>query len=475
LSDQTPWRRLHPASIWVNALPRTLKSLGAMWWLLIPFFMGDNKATIGIIELVVLVVVLGSGLISSFIHYTTLRYRLFEGMLEVRYGLLNRRSRRLDPHRIQNIELVKNPLHKAFGLVELRVETAGEAREEGLLSGMNEDEASRLRAAMEAIRTQGSLSEEAPTHEQEILTVSFMELLAFGLSASLRTYVVSLIVVMSVAQFLRNDETGIFYEWSVKLGGSFMLIAGVFGIFVAFFSVVFKGVIRHWQHRLVKEPLGMRTEEGLFTRRKVEIPFAKVQVLKIREPLLRRMMGYGTVHVETAGLGSVKEGLFSAETVIPMVHTSELEAALAAASPSLEIDPWSVELKRPALCALRRARVAGCLEAAPLILAVSILFYPLGLLSFLLVPWVFFWSRLDWDRYGWFLSEGHLVVQRGVFQRETRVVALEKVQALHVFQGPLMRWYGLARLHVFVADAQVSFPPLDEAECIALFEALSKP
>jgi membrane protein YdbS with pleckstrin-like domain len=67
------------------------------------------------------------------------------------------------------------------------------------------------------------------------------------------------------------------------------------------------------------------------------------------------------------------------------------------------------------------------------------------------------------------------VVKRGVFQRETRVVALEKVQALHVFQGPLMRWYGLARLHVFVADAQVSFPPLDEAECIALFEALSKP
>jgi len=474
LSEQTPWRRLHPASIWVNALPRTLKSLAAMWWLLIPFFLGDSKAAIGILELIILVVVLGSGLISSFIHYTTLRYRMFEGMLEVRYGLLNRRSRRLDPHRIQNIELVKNPLHKAFGLVELRVETAGEAREEGLLSGMNEAEAFRLRTAMEAIRTKGSV-EEAPSDEEEILAVSFTELLAFGLSASLRTYAVSLIVVMSAAQVLRHDETGAFYELRTKLGGSFMLIAGVFGLFITFLSVVLKGVVRHWQHRLVKEPLGMRTEEGLFTRRKVEIPFAKVQVLKIREPFLRRLMGYGTVHVETAGLGSIKEGLFSAETVIPMVHKSELDSALTAASPSLEVDPWRMDLKRPALCALRRARVAGYLEVAPLILAVSILFYPLGLLSLLLVPWVFFWSRLDWDRYGWFLSEGHLVVQRGVFQRETRVMALEKVQALHVFQGPLMRWYGLARLHVFVADAQVSLPPLDEKECIALFKALSKP
>ena len=42
---------------------------------------------------------------------------MHEGMLELRYGLLNRRSRRLDPARIQNIEIVRNPLHKMSGLV----------------------------------------------------------------------------------------------------------------------------------------------------------------------------------------------------------------------------------------------------------------------------------------------------------------------------------------------------------------------
>jgi putative membrane protein len=463
---------LHPASIWVNALPRTLKSIAALWWILIPVFVGKGSATVGAIELVILLVVLGSGLISSFIHYSTLRYRLHEGMLEIRYGLLNRRSRRLDPHRIQNIELVKNPLHKAFGLVELRVETAGEAREDGLLSAMTESEAARLRAAIEEARSGGTIQEDLP-EEEEILKVSLMELLAFGLSASVRTYVISVAVVFAGVEVLRSEDVGLIQDWSAQLGPAFLVAVGVLALFVAFLSVVLKGIIRHWGHRLLLEPNGMRTEEGLFTRRKVEIPRRKVQVLKIREPFLRRLMGYGTIHVETAGLGSIKEGIFSAETVIPMVHKSELCAALRAASPQMDVDPWTQVLKPPAKRALSRARVAGLLELIPFVIALSILAFPYGLLSLLLIPWVLFVTRLDWNRQGWAMSEGFLVVQRGILMRETRVMAREKVQALHVHQGPLMRWLGIARLHVLVADAQVSLPDLDEADCMKLFEALS--
>ena len=155
VSQTTPYSRLHPSSVWVNALPRTLKSIGALWWLFIPVFAQENTGRIGFIELFILLVVFGSGLVSSFVHYSTLRYRMHEGMLELRYGLLNRRSRRLDPARIQNIEIVRNPLHKMSGLVELRVETAGEAREEGLLSALTEKEARSLRASIRTARGEG--------------------------------------------------------------------------------------------------------------------------------------------------------------------------------------------------------------------------------------------------------------------------------------------------------------------------------
>jgi len=444
-----------------------------MWWLLIPLFMSEQKAAIGAIELVIVLVVFGSGLISSFIHYSTLRYRLHEGMLEIRYGLLNRRSRRLDPQRIQNLELVKNPLHKAAGLVELRVETAGEAREDGLLSALTEEEATRLRAAIEEARS-GASPEEAIPDEQEILRVSFTELLAFGLSASLRTYAISLALVFAAVEVLRDSGSGIVKDLSHQLGPTFIVAVGAIALFVAFLSVVIKGIVRHWDHRLVRDPKGMRTEEGLFTRRKVEIPRRKVQVVKVREPFIRRLMGYGTVHVETAGLGSIKEGIFSAETAIPMVHRDELQEALQAVSPELDIDPWSVKLKQPAKRALYRARIASFLEVSPAIIVLAIVFFPWGLLSLLLLPWVFFVTRLDWSRQGWALSDGYLVVQRGILLRETRVMALEKVQALHLHQGPLMRWLEIARLHVFVADAQVSLPDLDEPLCEQLFESLAE-
>ncbi|MEC7242050.1 MAG: PH domain-containing protein [Myxococcota bacterium] len=475
----TPWRRLHPASVWVNALPRTLKSIAAMWWLLIPLFAQENTARVGAIEVVLILVVFGTGLFSSFVHYSTLRYRIHENMLEIRYGLLHRRSRRLDPVRIQNLELIRNPLHKMSGLVELCVETAGEAREEGLLSALTESEALRLKSAIEVARGRSAPEAEEDSADNVVLTVSPMELAAFGISTSIRSYLVTVASMIALGFVFVFDApetsaaTELVRQVESELGGLFFPALILLGVSLTFVTSVIRAVIRHWGHRLVISPDGLRTEEGLFTRRNVEIPHKKVQVVRVSEPFLRRLMGYGTMSVETAGLGSVKEGVFSAETAVPMVARDEMLPAMKSALPKLGVDPWAVKLHPPAQMALRRLRVVGLLRALPAVVALSLLFFPWGLLSLLIGAWVWVISAWEWRCEGWRVGDDYVMVQRGILLRDTRVLDRRKVQALHLHQGPIMSLYGIARLHILAADASVSLPDLELHEAEAIMAALS--
>lgn len=98
-----------------------------------------------------LVAFFGLTIVRTVTHFMTLRYRVHDGRFEVRSGLLNRRARVLDPARIQNIEAVQNLFHKAAGLIEVRVETAGDASTQGLLSALSTDEAARLEAELRGL------------------------------------------------------------------------------------------------------------------------------------------------------------------------------------------------------------------------------------------------------------------------------------------------------------------------------------
>jgi membrane protein YdbS with pleckstrin-like domain len=51
-------------------------------------------------------------------------------------------------------------------------------------------------------------------------------------------------------------------------------------------------------------------------------------------------------------------------------------------------------------------------------------------------------------------------------------MARDKVQSVHVEQGPIMRAYGLGRIHILVADGQVVLPELAWGEVLSLLEAL---
>ncbi|NOY26891.1 MAG: PH domain-containing protein, partial [Oligoflexia bacterium] len=121
---QTPWKSLHPASLAVNLVPQAWRTARRAWPIFLAIILGGQDIGVQAGDLTLILLFFGLTLARTLVHFLTLHYRLHDGRLEIKSGLIHRQTRTIDPKRIQNVELVRNLFHRATGLVELRVETA---------------------------------------------------------------------------------------------------------------------------------------------------------------------------------------------------------------------------------------------------------------------------------------------------------------------------------------------------------------
>lgn len=453
---EVDWHGLQAASVLVNLVPRTWKVLAGFWpFLLIAALGGGVYGSFGLDDVWWVGLFIASGAWSTLIHYLTLRYRVHGGKLEIHEGLLNKRQRVIDPARIQNVGLVRNVFHRMTGLVEVRLETAGEARTEGLLSALSERDAEELVSALNTLRGRATTTEE-PADEDAVVSLGVGELLAFGLSRARAGLVAVLIAVgFEVLPFLSPEQT----EATVDSADPGFVI----GLVLLAFAISWGGsgllaVVRHYGFVLFREADRLRSREGLLTERRVEIPLSKVQLVIADEPIVRRWMGFGTLSVETAGLGSVQEGVQAAELTVPMVDQSELVSVAKTAIPSVEIDPWRDRLAPAHPRALYRMVVAGLFKWTVVAVPCAIFLPPWGYAALALPVLSVLANWLDYRYQGWIVTPQVIVARRGFWRRKTWILARDKIQSVHLVQGPVMRWHGLGRLAVMVAGSSVVLP-----------------
>ena len=481
---ETPWRGLHPASLLVNLIPRTLGILFGYWPLLLAWLFGRGAVAPRPEDALFLMFILVPGVLSTLVHLFTLRYRVSGGRLEIRQGLLNRQARTLAPDRIQNVSLVRNLFHRASGLVEVRIETAGDSSTEGMLSALSVEDAEALLTELNAARGQAAAAAPIDTNAPPpppILRLGAPELLAYGFSAGGLGLAILLMAVGSeVLTVTRPDEVN---DLARAASPTRLVGLGVLAIAASWTFSALRALVRHHGFTLTREPTpkgpGLRAVEGLFTRREVSLSLNKVQLVSAVEPLLRRLMGYGTVSVETAGFTAGENGLpAAAEVLVPMVEQERLGELFTEAVPALTLDPWRANFHPAHPRALRRAVMASVLFAAPIGLVFGIAAgggaaslvvagVTLGVLALILVRAV-----LNHRAMGWLVTPDVVLLRGGAIRRSTALLARKKLQSTHLIQGPLDRLHGLAHLTINVAGSSVRLPPLALADAEAIQEEL---
>jgi putative membrane protein len=406
------WRRLHPLSPLVRSGRAALAVLalaglsgsgligsgaGTRWW-----------------DFALVALVAGGAVV----NWLVTRWKVDGVTLRIETGLLRRDSRQLPIARIQAVDLVRPFLARMLGLAELRVRLAGSGDADGRLAYLPEQAAEALRARL--LATHHGLDPATPEPAESVVTsVPTGRLAGAALIPAAQLAVLAVVVGGVTAAVVPGG----------LLGAGALLI----WLLIICGAIAWRRVSTQYAFTVAASPDGVRIRRGLLGTVAETIPVARIQAVRMIEPLFWRPLHWCRLEVDVAGrLGHDRpEGTGEVrKALLPVGRRDQAGRLLGIALPAAR--DWPVPRRPP-----RRA-----VWKAPLSYH--------------------------------FLAAGHdgtlAVAVTGRVRRETTWVPLAKAQSVRLVQGPLQRRLGLATVHLDAAGKRVRAEfrdrPQDEARAL---------
>jgi putative membrane protein len=455
-------RRLHPWS-WLFVLITQLRHVVLPLFVLLVFNRGEWWELLAVVGALALA-------LYSLVYSFGFRYRLAGDELVLREGILDRTERHIPYARVQNIVLKRNPLHRLFGVAELRLESAGGAKPEAVMAVITLDaarEVERLlrdRGAVEGGDEPATAGAPAP-----LLRLPASEILRLGL-ASNRGWALVGAGFAAIWQFA-PEERGIWRQcWRLvesAIGAGAAMIPGplasalsalafglVFVLVLKLLSIAMAFVSFHG-FMLDRRGERVRTEAGLLTRNAASARRDKIQRLIYGEGWLLRLLGRRTLECEVAG-GAVavnEESGARLRWLAPVATPDTAERIADDIAPGLLPSRMDWQPLHPR--AWRRMFNASAFWWSVLALPMLGIFGPSVLLLWIgLLGWSLFCARRDARFAGWAFDGETFAVRGGWPSRQWTLARVGRGQSVRLESTPLDRRAGMATVAMDTAGAR---------------------
>lgn len=496
---------LHPTSI-IFGLLSTLKQFGIA--AVIAIFLATTGNRFALIAAGVGVCLTA---ISVILRYVTLRYQLQGGELRIDEGLLFRRHRAIPAARIQNIDLIQNPLHHLFKVAEVRIETAGGSEPEASLQVLSLQEVDVLREAIfgqpqhddATAATSSELSAASSEAEEQespatsggragqlLHRIRVGQLIRAGLISNrgfvLIPLLLGLFYQLDLEDRVEIDGLAKYFpqQWTTADTITWTIIAAVVALVVIRIFSIGWYLLRFYGYRLERWGDDLRVSCGLITRISATVPRRRIQFISIQQTLLSRWLGLAVIRLETAG-GAGKQNEDAKESVsrrwfVPVISPADAPALLEQLRPGLDLQLDQLNWRATSPQTGRRLIRLAILQSLGIAAVGLLISRPWGALFGLaaLILLVYFARRYARSlKYA--ATEHWMVFRSGILTRKTSVTFFDKVQAVSINQSPFDRRWQMANLRIDTAAAgpaghrmEVKYLPLDvaaeEADWVAL-------
>ncbi len=474
-------RRLHPASVLLG-----IPLAQAVQALIFPFV-----ATLAAPRWFTLFVLFSVALVGGVLRLLDWRMRTFSfdgEVLRVDHGVLSRNHRSLDVSRIQQVEIQRGAIQRVFGLAAIRVETAGSASEPEVdLRVLPDADAVALRSAVrlsQARLTGRALSGEpsdddgAGVAEQEVLRVPLPHVILASVTGA--RLLVLPAVIGGALQFIGNQigpfvddaieravELGLAGETPAFEGPNWRLIVvGVaLGLMLSVAAAVVVGVLRDGNFHIRQVDEDLHISRGLLSTRDSVVPLRRIQMVEIKRNWARRVLGYATVRIRSAGGSTGGDG----RVTVPLLPNDEVDRLLSCLLPNVDGVP---DLYAHPPAALRRAlfrwlRPAVVLIAAAHLLPEVIAFLDTDLVAtaqpytFLLLPINAMLAVIEYRQLAHGATPLVVAARSGALSISTDIAPVVKVQALTSRRSFFQRRLELTTLVAHVAGPGALLTVLD--------------
>jgi putative membrane protein len=439
---------------------------------------------------------------TSVLGYLVYRYTLAADELVIWDGLFTRTERHIPYARIQNIDLVQNPLHRAFDVALVRVETASGGRPEAVIRVLSLDAIEQMRSRVFAGRVAGVASkadagpETADVRSAQgagrrlVPRLPIGELAKLGLVSNKGMVVVGAVTGV-LWQLDLVDEAEEYADagraWVSTLVGSPLVGTVAAGLTVLALAVLLLRlfsigwyVVQLHGFTLTRVGDDLRAEYGLFTRVSRTVPTARIQALQTTESPLHRLFGRQSVSIQTVGGGMGTEvnldgsgaAKHERQWLAPMVAPARVPDLVGEVHDG--VDLRGVTWQPIAHRAWRRLFRIGLVVAAVVTVPLALVIGPwaLGVVGVLALA-AYLNARLTVKWTSFALTPWGLVFRTGWLNRVMKVVRFDKIQTVSSRETPFDRRHRMAAVRIDTAGGgmaghTIDIPYLDTAVATAL-------
>lgn len=445
------------------------------------FLYDAGRAILGLIPLLVLgglspvpIIVGLLLLISPAVKYSRFRYDIQGNTLIVQGGLLSRWRRVIPRERVQSIDVVQKLRHRAFGVVELRIEAVGGNQTEAALVALLPEEAGRIRRwASGGTEPEGDalIEDSSPP----LARLTGRDLLLAGMTGG---RVAVLAILLGYAQELVGEDS---FEAVSGLAGRLLpgsslivvisLVAAVVLILSLALSIALT-VLIYWNFTVKLESDRLVITRGLLEHRRAQIPLRRLQAVQVDENFVRRRLGLASLTVVVAGYSSESQEKQENSMLLPIGRRDDAWrlATRILGAPGLEAVPLP---RPPARSAVRRAMLPTVVGLGLGAAGWTVL-GTVGAAAFGIVPLSWLASWLSWRCSGHGLVPGYVLIRSGVLVRRTSIVPEPNIQHLQLTWSIFQRHFGLATVGVHIPGTLRRAADLEAGDARRWFRQLSE-
>ena len=140
--------RASRAYIGISLAKFVIRFLRQIWPLLLLYFINPGQVT-GIFLVLSVAVISGISTLYAILAYYHFDFFIADDALNIRSGVIKRKEQSIPFSRIQNIHVEEQAIHRLFGVVRLKVETAGSKEEEGIIEALSPGLAKQIKQQIE--------------------------------------------------------------------------------------------------------------------------------------------------------------------------------------------------------------------------------------------------------------------------------------------------------------------------------------
>lgn len=464
--DTATEQRLHPLS-WLFVLQPQLRSLLIPLIALLLF--GGRGERYEWLSLLITLLVICALFVVSLLHQLTYRYRLSADAVAIRYGWLHRSRRDIPFTRIHNVGLHQSPLHRLFGVAEVRLESAGSDQPEAQLRVLPMNQALALERLVRH-RGVNAASNAAQPRNDQLLALSTAEIVRLGLISNRGLVVVTaafgvlypLLPEQQLLDLVERHGKQLYHalaQWHPGFQAAVVLAGVALLATLATMRLlsVALALLHYHGFRLSEAQRRISVERGLLARSRSSVARRRIQAWTLQEGLLHRCFKRRRLRVDTAAMAHSDEHGRTFKELAPIATPHACDALVQRLLPALQWPPpqwyavathcwWRLWL--PSLWLL------------PLTAALSLRFGAWSLWLLAWWPWSLFAARRQIERMAYALDEHLVAVRGGWWARWWRFAEIDKLQALQLLRSPLDRLSGTATLWLDTAGASGGLPPL---------------